>query len=410
MFRQWFRLGLRIGLLLGVSFALLRTIQARRSRPAPGDTAPPAGEPWPRLSEDTPPPWPPITEHPSPAASEPEPAATPPVDEVGEPLVEPVAPPGPVSPPGQESAPAGMPPATEVALPEPVTAQPVPVAYEELAIDLEPAAWADVIADEAASFGPAPAAWPEPAGSDEAPADLTAVEPPPGSAARSDEPAVGPHGQVPAPGTTAPDMADVPPADVDEYAPDAVGAGEPALPGRVAADGRDPEAVLDVEPVAEPGPAGGAERQPVAEPEPVAGAEPVAEPEPEMGAMLDVEVEELLEEAAGTPPTPPMPSARPAKAAKASKAPATRKATKATNAAKAVKKATKKAARPAARPTPAWVEPDDGACPSTHPVKAKLASRLFHLPGMFAYARTRADRCYRDGPAAEQDGFTRAKR
>jgi hypothetical protein len=43
-------------------------------------------------------------------------------------------------------------------------------------------------------------------------------------------------------------------------------------------------------------------------------------------------------------------------------------------------------------------------------VKAKLSSRLFHLPGMFAYARTRPDRCYRDEAAAVADGLTRAKR
>ncbi|HVL93936.1 MAG TPA: hypothetical protein VM264_11430 [Acidimicrobiales bacterium] len=43
-------------------------------------------------------------------------------------------------------------------------------------------------------------------------------------------------------------------------------------------------------------------------------------------------------------------------------------------------------------------------------MKAKLLSRLFHLPGMAAYARTRPDRCYLDAAAAENDGFTRAKR
>jgi hypothetical protein len=57
-----------------------------------------------------------------------------------------------------------------------------------------------------------------------------------------------------------------------------------------------------------------------------------------------------------------------------------------------------------------WVEPDGKACPPTHPVKAKLASRLYHLPGMLAYDRTVPDRCYADPAAAEADGFTRAKR
>jgi hypothetical protein len=59
---------------------------------------------------------------------------------------------------------------------------------------------------------------------------------------------------------------------------------------------------------------------------------------------------------------------------------------------------------------PAWVEPDGKVCPPTHPVKAKMSSRLYHLPGMLAYDRTVPDRCYVDPAAAEADGFTRAKR
>ena len=42
------------------------------------------------------------------------------------------------------------------------------------------------------------------------------------------------------------------------------------------------------------------------------------------------------------------------------------------------------------------MEPTDGACPATHPVKAKLTSKIFHLPGMASYERTNADRCYID--------------
>ncbi|MGH9164497.1 MAG: hypothetical protein ACRDZW_03150, partial [Acidimicrobiales bacterium] len=57
-----------------------------------------------------------------------------------------------------------------------------------------------------------------------------------------------------------------------------------------------------------------------------------------------------------------------------------------------------------------WVEPTGSACPPSHPVKAKLKSMLFHLPGMAAYARTTPDRCYLDATSAESDGFTRAKR
>jgi len=59
---------------------------------------------------------------------------------------------------------------------------------------------------------------------------------------------------------------------------------------------------------------------------------------------------------------------------------------------------------------PAWVDPEGNFCPSTHPVKAKLSSGLFHLPGMAAYARTAPDRCYRDEQAALGAGLTRAKR
>jgi hypothetical protein len=70
--------------------------------------------------------------------------------------------------------------------------------------------------------------------------------------------------------------------------------------------------------------------------------------------------------------------------------------------------ATKKAAKKAA--APAWVEPVGSVCPPSHPVKAKLASRLYHLPGMFAYARAVPDRCYAAPEQAEADGLTRAKR
>ena len=77
---------------------------------------------------------------------------------------------------------------------------------------------------------------------------------------------------------------------------------------------------------------------------------------------------------------------------------------------KAAKKkaAAKKAAPVALAP---WVAPDPGGiCPTSHPVKAKLASKLFHLPGMFAYTRTNPDRCYLDESAAEADGLRKAKR
>jgi hypothetical protein len=45
-----------------------------------------------------------------------------------------------------------------------------------------------------------------------------------------------------------------------------------------------------------------------------------------------------------------------------------------------------------------------------HPIKAKPSRRIFHLPGMFAYERTRPDRCCVDETTATGEGFTRAKR
>jgi len=59
---------------------------------------------------------------------------------------------------------------------------------------------------------------------------------------------------------------------------------------------------------------------------------------------------------------------------------------------------------------PAWAEPSGDACPASHPVKVKLSSGLYHLPGMLAYQRTNADRCYASAEDAEGDGFVRAKR
>jgi hypothetical protein len=71
------------------------------------------------------------------------------------------------------------------------------------------------------------------------------------------------------------------------------------------------------------------------------------------------------------------------------------------------------AATPSRRPrhSDRWQEPaPDGTCDQSYPVKVKMRSMLFHLPGMIAYDRTMADRCYRSAADAEADGFTRAKR
>jgi hypothetical protein len=77
-----------------------------------------------------------------------------------------------------------------------------------------------------------------------------------------------------------------------------------------------------------------------------------------------------------------------------------------------VKAATKAAAKkaPVKKAAPTWVDPKGNICPKTHPVKAKLASKIFQMPGMFAYDRTNPDRCYKDPDAALKAGFRSAKR
>jgi hypothetical protein len=57
-----------------------------------------------------------------------------------------------------------------------------------------------------------------------------------------------------------------------------------------------------------------------------------------------------------------------------------------------------------------WVEPIDGVCPTSHPVKAKMSSRIYHVEGGLNYGRVHPDRCYRDPAAAEADGLRRAAR
>ncbi|MET0276412.1 MAG: hypothetical protein ABW211_06175 [Acidimicrobiia bacterium] len=56
-----------------------------------------------------------------------------------------------------------------------------------------------------------------------------------------------------------------------------------------------------------------------------------------------------------------------------------------------------------------WVEPDDGTCPTSHPVKAKMSSGIFHVEGGANYDRTNADRCYATPEAAESDGLRASK-
>ena len=73
-------------------------------------------------------------------------------------------------------------------------------------------------------------------------------------------------------------------------------------------------------------------------------------------------------------------------------------------------KAPKKAKKDKPAPLAPWVEPVEGTCPETHPVKGKLTSKIFHVPGGFNYPRTKPDRCYLDAAAAEADGLRLTKR
>jgi hypothetical protein len=61
-------------------------------------------------------------------------------------------------------------------------------------------------------------------------------------------------------------------------------------------------------------------------------------------------------------------------------------------------------------PSARWTDPVEKACPAGFPVKVKLASGIYHLPGMLAYDRTSPDRCYVSAEEAEADGFRAAKR
>ncbi len=108
---------------------------------------------------------------------------------------------------------------------------------------------------------------------------------------------------------------------------------------------------------------------------------------------------------AGQDPEQPLGDA-PASPSRRLRAKPAQKAT-APRAKKAAKKSARSPARSAAR---VWIEPKGSFCPSSHPIKAKLASGIYHLPGMAAYDRTNPDRCYKDEGAAERDGLRKAKR
>ena len=120
------------------------------------------------------------------------------------------------------------------------------------------------------------------------------------------------------------------------------------------------------------------------------------EPEPEVTQPLD-EVGEPVPEvpaaAADNDDITPVKKASPRRAARAAKkkAPATKKAAPVV-------------------PADPWIDPEGKICPPSHPVKAKLASKIFHVPGGFNYERTVPDRCYQDAGAAEADGLRQSKR
>lgn len=133
-------------------------------------------------------------------------------------------------------------------------------------------------------------------------------------------------------------------------------------------------------------------------PDPPVMAPTVEEPPPEPAAEI-------------APPAPASVAkpAKPAPAAKTTKAAKTTSPSPATKAAKAT--TTTKTAAPRKKAlTALWVTPTGDACPTSHPVKAKLASKIFHVPGMLNYGRTKPDRCYLDSSSAEADGLRAAKR
>ncbi len=58
----------------------------------------------------------------------------------------------------------------------------------------------------------------------------------------------------------------------------------------------------------------------------------------------------------------------------------------------------------------AWIAPGpDGTVPDSHPVKVKVRSGIFHVPGGRFYERTRADRLYPNTVSAEADGYRPSK-
>ena len=136
-----------------------------------------------------------------------------------------------------------------------------------------------------------------------------------------------------------------------------------------------------------------------------------AEPDnwPPVQDAVEVEPPAPITTREAAPPAAPVKKAPPVKKAAAKKAPA-KKAPGTKKAPAGKKAAPTTVTAPQVGGRIVWVEPTGRICPPSHPIKAKLSSRIFHLPGMAAYNRTAPDRCYVDEPSAVADGFTRAQR
>ena len=111
--------------------------------------------------------------------------------------------------------------------------------------------------------------------------------------------------------------------------------------------------------------------------------------------------------AVAKPPASPEPEKSEAEKSEASKA-APSRAAKPTRKGPARKSPTGQAEEPPGERL--WVPANDGVCPPTHPVKAKLSSKIFHTPAGRNYGRTKADRCYPDEASAQADGLRPAQR
>lgn len=301
MIRRWFRLGLTLGVLSAIGFAVVKVLRNR----ATDDAAVAAA-----VSNASREPWTPLTEVPTRAAT-------------------PAAPAPPAAPP-------------TAAKPAPAAAKAAPAPAPEPAP--KPAA-APKPAPAAQAAPPAPAAAPKPAPAAKAPAAKAPVAKAAPKPAPTPAPAPAPAPEIRAERAERVERAD----EVDDE--------------RTA-------------------------------PEPVSAVRWWEDP-----STTAVRRDEPVEPAHMRKAAAARPAKRAAKAAEkaAKKAPLTAKKAGA-------KKAAKKRAAVAA-----WVDPNDGVCPTSHPVKAKLTSKIFHIRGGMNYERAVPERCYRDPAAAEADGLRQSK-